>query len=63
MPTLYDSAREGLLKGEIVWKEGGSVIKAVLLRGYVFSATHKFFSDVIGAGGTAVARPLLRRAS
>jgi hypothetical protein len=59
MPTLYDSAREGLLKGEIVWKEGGSVIKAVLLRGYAFSASHKFLSDVIGAGGTVVATQTL----
>lgn len=59
MPTLYDSAREGFLKGEIVWKEGGSVIKAALLRGYVFSNNHKFMSDVIGAGGTVVATATL----
>jgi hypothetical protein len=59
MSTLYDSAREGFLAGEIVWKTGGSVIKASLVRGYTFSVTHKFMSDLVGAGGTVVATETL----
>lgn len=54
MSALYDHAREGFLRGEIVWKEGGSVIKAALVRGYTYSTSHKFVSDVTGAGGTLV---------
>lgn len=56
---LYDKAREGFVSGEIVWKEGGSVIKAVLVRGYTYSAGHKFLSEVVGAGGTLVATATL----
>lgn len=59
MNTLYDSAREGFLAGEIVWKVDGSVIKAALLRNYTFSATHKYFSEVTGAGGVIVATATL----
>ena len=59
MSNLYDSARAGLLAGEIVWKSGGSVIKASLVRGYTFSVTHKFVSDVVSAGGTLVATETL----
>lgn len=55
MSTFYDPARQGLAQGEIVWKEGGSVIKCHLVRGYTFSVAHKFWSDVVGAGGTSVA--------
>lgn len=50
---LYDSGREGFLLGEIDWD--GAVIKMALVRGYAFSATHKFVSDVTNAGGTLVA--------
>ena len=50
---LFDSAREGLLGAEIDWD--GAVIKAALVRGYNFSASHRFVSDVTNAGGTLVA--------
>jgi hypothetical protein len=57
--SLYDKAREGFVAGEIVWKEGGSVIKAALVRGYIYSVAHKFMSDVTGAGGMVVATETL----
>lgn len=50
---LYDSGREGFLMGEISW--GTGVIKKALVRGYSFSASHRFVSDVTNAGGTLVA--------
>jgi hypothetical protein len=59
MATLYDTAREGFLRGEIVWKVDGSVIKASLVRGYTFSTTHRYLSEVIGAGGVIVATETL----
>lgn len=53
---LFNPGREGFLSGEIVWKATtGSTVKAALVRGYTFDATHKFVSDVTGAGGTLVA--------
>lgn len=51
--ALYDPGREGFLAGEIDWDT--AVIKAVLVRGYAFSAAHKFLVDVVNAGGTLVA--------
>ena len=52
--ALYDLGREGFLAGEIDWDT--AVIKASLVRGYTPNlATHKFVSDVTGAGGTLVA--------
>lgn len=51
--SLYDAGREGFLDGTIDWNTG--VMKAALVRGYTFSAAHKFVSDVTGAGGTLVA--------
>lgn len=59
MSSMFDTAREGFVRGEIVWKEGGAVIKAALVRGYTYSAGHKFMSDVVGAGGTIVATETL----
>jgi len=59
MSEIYPKAKEGFLAGEIVWKEGGSTIKAALVRGYTYSANHKFMSDVISAGGTIVASETL----
>jgi len=50
--VLFDPGREGFLKGEIDWDTG--VMKACLVRGYTFSAAHKFVSDVTGAGGTLI---------
>lgn len=51
--ALFDPGREGFLAGEIDWDT--AVIKASLVRGYTFSAAHKFVSEVTGAGGTLVA--------
>lgn len=49
----YTLAREGFLAGEIDWDT--AVIKGILVRGYTPNlATHKFVSDVTGAGGTLV---------
>src|ERR1041384_3087031 len=50
--ALFDPGREGFLAGEIDWDT--AVIKMALVRGYTFSAAHKFVSDVTGAGGTLV---------
>jgi hypothetical protein len=51
--ALFDAGREGFLSNEIDWDT--AVIKVALVRGYTFSAAHKFVSDVTGAGGTLVA--------
>lgn len=52
--ALYDLGREGFLAAEIDWDN--AVVKAALVRGYTPNlATHKFVSDVTGAGGTLVA--------
>ena len=51
--ALYDPGRQGFLDGSIDWDT--AVIKCALVRGYTFSAAHKFVSDVTGAGGTLVA--------
>lgn len=52
--ALFDLGREGFLAGEIDWDT--AVIKSALVRGYTPNlATHKFVSDVAGAGGTLVA--------
>lgn len=50
---LWDPGREGFLDGTIDWDT--AVMKAALVRGYTFSAAHKFVSDVTTAGGTLVA--------
>lgn len=47
--ALFDPAREGFLAGEIDWDT--AVIKVALVRGYTFSASHKFVSDITGASG------------
>ena len=48
--ALYDPGREGFLDGSIDWDT--ATIKVAMVRGYTFSAAHKFVSDVTGAGGT-----------
>lgn len=48
--ALFNPGREGFLDGTIDWDT--AVIKVALVRGYTFSAAHKFVSDVTGAGGT-----------
>lgn len=50
--ALFTPAREGFLAGEIDWDT--ATIKAALVRGYTFSAAHKFVSDVTTAGGVLV---------
>ncbi len=55
--VLYDPGREGFLAGEIDWDT--ATIKASLVRGYTFSAAHKFVSDATGAGATLVATATL----
>ena len=47
--ALYPTAAEGFGVGEIDWDT--AVIKAAFVRGYTYSASHKFVSDVTGAGG------------
>jgi hypothetical protein len=51
--SLFNPGREGFLNGEIDWDT--AVVKSALVRGYTFDASHKFVSDVTGAGGTLVA--------
>ncbi len=48
--AYYSTAVEGFIAGEI--DRDTAVIKAAFVRGYTFSASHKFVSDVTGAGGT-----------
>lgn len=55
--ALFDPGREGFLAGEIDWNT--ATIKVALLRGYTFSASHKFVSDITGAGGSLVASATL----
>jgi hypothetical protein len=50
---LYDTGREGFLDGTINWITPS--IKAALVRGYTFNATHRYVSQVTGAGGVLVA--------
>ena len=47
--ALFDPGREGFLDGTIDWDT--AVIKVALVRGYTFSAAHKFVSDITGASG------------
>lgn len=47
---IFDPGREGFLLGEIDFDT--AVFKVALVRGYTFTASHKFVSDVTGAGGT-----------
>ena len=55
--ALFNPGREGFLDGSIDWDTGTIKISAV--RGYTFSASHKFVSDVTGAGGTLAATATL----
>lgn len=48
--AVFDTAKEGFIAGEIDLDT--AVVKAAFVRGYTFSASHKFVSDVTGAGGT-----------
>lgn len=48
--SLFSTAIDGLLTGAIDLDTAS--IKASLVRGYTFTTTHTFVSDVTGAGGT-----------
>ena len=51
--ALFDPGREGFLDGTV--NCGATpTIKAALVRGYTFTASHKFVSDATGAGATFV---------
>lgn len=47
--ALYSTAAEGFIDGSIDLDT--AVIKASFVRGYTYSASHRFVSDVTGAGG------------
>lgn len=51
--ALFSPGREGFLDGTIDYDT--AVIKTSLVRGYTFSAAHKFVSDATTAGATLVA--------
>lgn len=53
---LWDAGREGFLDGTIDWDT--ATIKVSLVRGYTFTAAHKFVSDLT-ATGTLVATATL----
>lgn len=55
--ALFDSGREGFLDGTINYIT--ATVKISLVRGYTFSAAHKFVSEVTGAGGSLVATQTL----
>jgi hypothetical protein len=46
--ALWTPGREGFLTGEIDWDT--AVIKMSPLRGYTFSAAHKFVSEILASG-------------
>lgn len=48
--ALFSTAAEGFIDGSIDLDT--ATIKAALVRGYTYSAAHRFVSDVTGAGGT-----------
>lgn len=48
--AVYPKAKEGFLDGSIDLDT--AVIKVALVRGYTYSSSHEFVSDVTGAGGT-----------
>lgn len=54
--ALFATGREGFLDGTISWSTG--VIKAALVRGYTVDDTHRYVSDLTGAGGSFVGTPI-----
>ena len=54
--TKFSPALEGFLRGEVQWIT--PTIKVALVRGYTFSAAHKWVSDITGAGGTIHGTPV-----
>lgn len=55
--AMYGPGREGFLKGEIDWDT--ATMKVALVAGYTKVGSHKFMSDVTGAGGVIVASATL----
>jgi hypothetical protein len=51
--NLFNPGREGFLAAEIDWNS--AVIRVALVRGYTYSASHKFVSEIVTAGATLVA--------
>lgn len=51
--AVFNEGRNGHLDGTIDFDT--AVIKCALVKGYTYAASHKFVSDVTGAGGTLVA--------
>ena len=51
--ALFNPGREGFLDGTIDWDT--AVIKIALVRGYTYSASHKFVSDVTSNSGVLAA--------
>jgi hypothetical protein len=47
---VFDPAREGFALSEVGWVT--PTIKAALVRGYTYTSSHKFVSDVTGSGAT-----------
>lgn len=54
--ALFDAGREGILDRTV--DVTAATVKAALVKGYTFSAAHKFLSDLTGAGGTIVGTPV-----
>jgi hypothetical protein len=50
--SAFSAGKEGFLDGSIDWDTGTQ--KVALVRGYTFNDTHKFVSQMTGAGGTIV---------
>lgn len=50
--ALFDPGREGILDRTIDMT--AATVKAQLLRGYAFSGSDKFLSDITGAGGVLI---------
>lgn len=48
--TVYPNAIDGLLTGAIDLDT--AAFKCALVRGYTYSSSHTFMSDLVGAGGT-----------
>ena len=48
--AVYPKAKEGFLDGSIDLDT--AVVKVALVRGYTYSSSHEFVSDVTGASGT-----------
>jgi hypothetical protein len=55
--NAFSAGKEGFLDGSIDWDTATQRI--ALVRGYTFNDTHRFVSDMTGAGGTIVSSVVL----